>query len=248
MTIHGPWNFATQACGTAVSHLRLRSAAVIGLLFLACGPTTPIHAQDRRAGFVDAAAVVSGLVVEMRYAGSHNFVGRPVAGYERPLCLLTHQAAAALAEVQRDLAPRGLGLKVYDCYRPARAVAHFVRWARDPDDTATKSEFYPGQDKRNLFREGYIATRSGHSRGSTVDLTLVHLATGKEIDMGSPFDLFDARSWPSHPGLPEAARRNRALLGEAMRKRGFRGHRKEWWHFTLAGEPYPGTIFDFPIR
>jgi D-alanyl-D-alanine dipeptidase len=217
------------------------------LTFLVPG-TTLGHAQDRPASFVDAATAVPGLVVEMRYAGSDNFVGRPIAGYERPLCLLTRQAAAALAEVQRDLGPRGFGLKVYDCYRPARAVAHFVRWARDADDIARKAEFYPGLDKRNLFREGYIATRSGHSRGSTVDLTLVHLRDGREVDMGSGFDLFDPRSWPSHPGVPEAARRNRALLGAAMRARGFRGHRKEWWHFTLAGEPYPGTIFDFPIR
>jgi D-alanyl-D-alanine dipeptidase len=226
----------------------LRRAAWVWLSLFALGPATAALAQDRPNGFVDAATAVPGLVVEMRYAGSHNFIGRPIAGYERPLCLLTRQAAAALAEVQRDLAPRGLGLKVYDCYRPARAVAHFVRWARDAGDVAGKAEFYPSLDKRNLFREGYIAARSGHSRGSTVDLTLVHLHDKRELDMGSGFDLFDRRSWPSHADLPEAARRNRALLGAAMRARGFLGHRKEWWHFTLKSEPYPGTAFDFPIR
>lgn len=218
-------------------------------LFVLCAPLTvvPGLAQTRPAGFVDAAAVVPGLVVDMRYAGTDNFVGRPVAGYERPLCLLTRAAAAALAEVQRDLAARGLGLKVFDCYRPARAVAAFVRWARDPADRA-RPEFYPRVDKRNLFRDGYIAVRSGHSRGSTVDLTLVRLADRQELDMGSPFDLFDVRSALRHPGLPEAARRNRAVLAGALRRRGFRAYSKEWWHYTLANEPYRGTTFDFPIR
>ena len=133
---------------------------------------SPSFAQDRPAAFVDAAAIVPGLVVDPRYAGSHNFVGRPIDGYEAPHCLLTRPAAEALAQVAQDLAPRGLVIKVFDCYRPTRAVANFVRWARDLGDTVGKREFYPEVDKRMLFRDGYISSRSGHSRGSTVDLTL----------------------------------------------------------------------------
>jgi len=211
-----------------------------------------VHAQpqatSRPDSFVDAATIAPRLVVEMRYFGSHNFVGRPIDGYERPVCLLTRQAAAALAEVVRDLAPRGLALKVFDCYRPARAVAHFVRWARDLADVAGKSEFYPDVDKRNLFRDGYIAARSGHSRGSTVDLTLVRLGDGTELDMGTPFDFFSPRSWPSNRQVSAEARRNRTHLAQAMRRRGFVAYDKEWWHFTLGQEPFRGSYFDFPVR
>jgi len=203
--------------------------------------------QWRPDTFIDAATVVQKLTVEMRYAGAHNFVGRPIDGYEAPLCLLTRQAAAALAAVARDLATQGLGLKVYDCYRPARAVAHFGRWARDLRDTAAKAEFYPDVDKRTLFRDGYIAAHSGHSRGSTVDLTLVKL-DGGAVDMGTPFDLFSPRSAPSDSSVGAEARANRARLAQAMRRGGFYAYGKEWWHFTLRGEPFPSTYFDFPVK
>jgi len=206
------------------------------------------HAAERPASFVDAAAVVPGLVVEMRYAGAHNFVGKPVDGYLRPVCLLTREAALALAQVERDLAQRGLGLKVFDCYRPVRAVMHFVRWARDVRDLATKAEFYPAVDKRDLFRLGYIAAQSGHSRGATIDLGLVTLADGRERDMGTPFDTFSPRSWPSDTSVGAEARQNRALLAAAMRRHGFRPYDREWWHFTLRGEPFPTTYFDFPVQ
>jgi len=207
-------------------------------------------AEQRPAAFVDAATLVPGLVVEMRYAGAHNFVGAPVDGYERPVCLLTRAAAEALAQVQRDLGSQKLGLKVFDCYRPARAVAHFVRWARDVRDTKAKPEFYPTVDKRELFRLGYIAPQSGHSRGSTVDISLVRLdgVEPVELDMGTPFDTFSPRSWPSDTTVGAEARRNRALLADAMRRRGFVRYVKEWWHFTLGHEPFPGTYFDFPVK
>lgn len=205
------------------------------------GPTRP-------EGFVDAARVVPGLRVEMRYAGGHNFVGRRVDGYAAPVCILTHEAAEALARVQAALAPRGLGLKVYDCYRPRRAVADFARWAADLGDQSTKPEFYPNVDKSQLFALGYIAERSGHSRGSTMDLTLINLASGAEIDMGSPFDLFDTRSWPTDETVGATARANRMLLQGVMREHGFRSLREEWWHFTLEGEPHPETYFDFVVR
>jgi D-alanyl-D-alanine dipeptidase len=209
-------------------------------------------AQERPASFVDASTMVPGLIVEMRYFSSHNFVGHPIDGYDKPVCLLTRQAAAALAQVAGDLEPRGLVLKVFDCYRPARAVAHFVRWARNIADLARKPEFYPDVDKRALFRDGYIAARSGHSRGSTVDLTLARRADGQgkaqELDMGTPFDFFSPRAWPSDRRVSAEAQANRAVLAQAMRRRGFRPYDKEWWHFTLRGEPYPQTYFDFPIR
>jgi zinc D-Ala-D-Ala dipeptidase len=203
-------------------------------------------AQERPAAFVDAATVVPGLIVEMRYAGAHNFVGRPVDGYEAPRCLLTEAAAKALADVARDLAPRGLSLKVFDCYRPVRAVANFMRWARAIADVAGKKEFYPDVDKRLLFQDGYIASRSGHSRGSTVDLTLAR--DGRELDMGTPFDFFSPRSWPASASVSAEAKADRALLAAAMRRRGFRPYDREWWHFTLSHEPFPDTYFDFPVR
>jgi zinc D-Ala-D-Ala dipeptidase len=210
-------------------------------------PTAAFAEKLRPADFVDAATVVPHLVVDMRYAGEHNFVGEPIEGYERAACLLTQQAASALALVQEDLRSQGLGLKVFDCYRPQRAVAHFVRWARDAADVRHKAEFYPDVDKRNLFALGYIATRSGHSRGSTVDLTLVD-AGGTELDMGTSFDLLGPQSWPSSSAVSASARHNRALLAAAMRRGGFRPYFKEWWHFTLAQEPYPNRYFDFPVR
>jgi len=208
--------------------------------------------------FVDAATVVEGLVVDMRYFGADNFVGKRIDGYEAPRCLLTRPAAAALAAVQRDLmrdlTRPGLGLKVYDCYRPTRAVAHFVRWARDLADVARKADYYPAVDKRDLFRLGYIAERSGHSRGSTVDITLVRRA-GDEgdpergtPDMGTRFDFFSPKSWPSDISVGKAAQRNRALLAAAMARAGFQAYNKEWWHFTLRNEPFRARYFDFPVR
>jgi D-alanyl-D-alanine dipeptidase len=214
----------------------------------------PAHAQGRRdvvpQAFIDATTVVDGLVVDMRYFGDDNFVGQRIDGYEAPRCYLTRPAAAALARVQQELVPQGLGLKVYDCYRPARAVAHFVRWARDLNDTARKADFYPDVDKRDLFTLGYIAPRSGHSRGSTVDLTLVHVASGQpiELEMGTRFDFFGAQSWPSSLAVSAQAQANRKLLAAAMRRGGFVPYSREWWHFTLRREPYPGVYFNFPVR
>jgi zinc D-Ala-D-Ala dipeptidase len=213
-------------------------------LFVFCSQAA---AQQRPAAFIDAATVVPGLIVEMRYAGSHNFVGRPIDGYEAPRCLLTRPAADALAAVARDLKPRGLVLKVFDCYRPTRAVANFVRWARDLKDQKMKAEFYPNVDKRTLFRDGYIATRSGHSRGATMDLTVAK-ADGTELDMGTHFDFFSPKSWTADPSVGPAAHADRMLLANAMRRGGFRGYDKEWWHFTLRGEPFPDTYFNFVVK
>ena len=204
-------------------------------------------AQERPAAFVDAATIVPGLIPEMRYATAHNFTARPVDGYEARRCLLTRQAAEALAAVARDLAPRGLVIKAFDCYRPTQAVANFVRWARDINDQAARAEFYPNVDKRTLFRDGYIASHSGHSRGSTIDMTLAR-ADGIELDMGTHFDFFSPRSWTADASISPEQHANRMLLVAAMRRRGFRNYDKEWWHFTLTPEPFPDTYFNFPVR
>jgi D-alanyl-D-alanine dipeptidase len=228
-----------------MSFLRL----ILGLASLCA--VLPASAGERSPDFVDASELVPGLVVEMRYAGEHNFVGARIDGYRRRLCLLTRPAATALADVQRDLAERGLGLKVFDCYRPSRAVAHFLRWAEDLADQRRKEEFYPDVDKRDLFKDGYVAARSSHSRGSTVDITLVRRDGDNpaiEVDMGTPFDLFSPRSWPTDKGVSADAQTMRALLAAAMTKRGFKPYDKEWWHYTLGDEPFPDTYFDFPVR
>ena len=213
---------------------------------------SPLAAQAQvPAAFVDAATVVEGLVVDMRYFGDDNFVGARIDDYEAPRCLLARRAATQLAAVQRDLLPRGYGLKVFDCYRPARAVAHFVRWARDLKDVKRKPDFYPDVDKRDLFRLGYIASRSGHSRGATIDLTLVQRVDGQppsEVDMGTRYDFFGVQSWPSSRKVSAEAQANRKILASAMRYRGFRPYDREWWHFTLSNEPFPNSYFDFPVR
>ncbi len=223
--------------------LRLIAMAVATLAVLPAAT-----AQTRPSNFVDAASVVPNLVVDMRYLGASNFIGRPIEGYERPICYLTREAATALADVAHDLEQKGLAIKAFDCYRPVRAVAHFVRWARDLRDEANKPQYYPQVDKRDLFRDGYISARSGHSRGSTLDITLVRRIGGEELDMGTPFDFFSPRSAPSSKAVSVQAQANRRLLADAMRRRGFVPYSKEWWHFTLRREPFPGVYFDFPVR
>ncbi len=208
-----------------------------------------VHADPPRPdNFVDLRDAVPGVVVELRYRTGNNFIGRPIAGYEADIALLTSAAALALGEVQRDLAADGLGLKVFDAYRPQRAVDDFMAWTGDPDSTEMKAEYYPALEKDQLVPGGYIAERSGHSRGSTVDLTLVRLAGGMELDMGSPYDFFDPVSRPSSTAVTVEQHANRMRLREAMIRRGFRPPEEEWWHFTLRDEPYPDAYFDFPIR
>jgi D-alanyl-D-alanine dipeptidase len=197
--------------------------------------------------FVDLTALIPSLIMDIRYAGTRNFIGEPVDGYQAPLGLLTQEAARALARVQQDLAASGLGLKIFDGYRPVRAVQHFVRWARDAGDIRGKAEFYPHLDKPDLFRLGFISADSAHCRGSTVDLTLVALATGVELPMGSAFDFFGPASCLVYDGLTASERASREQLHAAMAAHGFVGFDQEWWHFTLRDEPYPDTRFDFPI-
>lgn len=221
--------------------------------------------------FVRVADVIPDALFEMRYATEHNFVGRPVNGYSAPECLLTKPAARALKKVQRRVAKMDYTLKIYDCFRPQRAVDDFVAWAGHPDDTTTKAEFYPTLDKTVLFPQGYIAEKSGHSRGSTLDLTLVPKGKGvsttwvvgdnqvactepvgvrfpdTSIDMGTGFDCFNAKANTADPTITRAQARNRAVLVTAMKKAGFTNYPKEWWHYTLDNEPYPDTYFDTEI-
>jgi zinc D-Ala-D-Ala dipeptidase len=200
-----------------------------------------------RSGFVDAAKVVPGLVLDIRYFGTNNFVGKKIDGYSAPLCLLTREAAAALAKAQEKLKAEGYGLKVFDCYRPQRAVNHFGRWAADLADQSTKATYYPNLEKNTLIPT-YIAKTSGHSRGSTTDLTLVALGTGKEVDMGSPFDLFDTISNTDDKRVTGAAHENRLRLQKAMTEAGFSPYAAEWWHFSLKSpQPY-STPFDFVVE
>ena len=219
-------------------------------------------------GFVDIDDVAADVVVDARYAGSDNFLGRPARGYGAARCLLTKAAARALAAAQRDVAAFGLGMMVYDCYRPQRAVDDFVAWAREPAGTATDPRYHPVVPRSELFQRGYIAARSGHSRGSTVDLTLVPvgprqraaapphdcrsidgpLAPDGSLNMGTTFDCFDERAHAADARASAEVRRNRLLLRTVMEKHGFVAYPQEWWHFTLAAEPFPKTAFDFEIR
>ncbi len=199
-------------------------------------------------GFVSVAEAVPDAILEIRYYSTYNFVGERIDGYEAPAALLTAEAAQALRAVSDELAAKGYRLKIYDAYRPQSAVGHFIRWAEDTEDTRMKPYFYPEVDKSRLFELGFIASRSGHSRGSTVDLTLFDMAAGHDADMGSPFDFFGDVSHSDYVGeLTAEQLSNRRLLRDAMTAHGFRPLSTEWWHFTLEDEPYPDTYFDFPV-
>lgn len=184
---------------------------------------------------------------DVRYAGNNNFVGQPIDGYTSTRLVMTRQAAMALQQAEKELEKKGFGLKIFDTYRPQRAVEHFRRWARDPADTLMKQPFYPHLPKDQLFKLGYISTRSGHSRGSTIDCTLYHLATGEEVDMGGPYDYFSELSHHGYTEISSAQKSNRELLRITLSNHGFRSYSKEWWHYTLRGEPYPKTYFDFVV-
>ena len=240
----------------------------------AAPPASP--RPDLPDGFVRLSEAAPEIAQEIRYTTAFNFVGEPIDGYLAPECILTEAAADALKRVAADLAERGLGLKVYDCYRPQAAVDHFVRWANGPDD-AMKRAFYPEEPKGRLFARGYIARRSGHSRGSTVDLTLVRQPVGasvvpdgtyprpdqetlprcdreadrfpeRDLNMGTAYDCLSPASATASRAVSAEARRNRQTLTDAMSRRGFRNYSKEWWHFTLRGEPFSRTYHDFPVE
>lgn len=197
--------------------------------------------------FVLLADFVPGIIQEIRYYTTYNFIGDRIDGYEEPCALLTKEAARALRSVSNEMTVQGYRLKVFDAYRPVSAVKHFQLWGIEDQDIRMKPYFYPDLPKQELFSRGYIAKESSHSRGSTVDLTLLDMATGKELDMGGPFDLFSEVSHPDYRGITDEQYENRMILRRAMLRNGFEPFDYEWWHFTLRGEPYPDTYFDFPV-
>lgn len=199
------------------------------------------------SGFVVLAQVVPQIIQEIRYYSKYNFIGDRIDGYEAPVALLTIEAARALQIASTELFVKGYWLKVFDAYRPASAVRHFVLWGIEDTDIRMKPYFYPDLCKEELFSKGYIAKQSSHSRGSTVDLTLLDMRTGKEVDMGSPFDFFGEISHPDYKGITDEQYENRMLLRNTMMRAGFLPLDCEWWHFTLADEPYPDTYFQFPV-
>jgi len=216
---------------------------------LGIGMTDSAYSQRLPEGFVYVDQVVPELRTDLRYRLADNFVGAIVDGYSGARAILTQQAALALGLAQAELRSQGLGVLIFDAYRPQRAVNHFARWAKDLSDTAMKQRYYPEVEKTELFSQGYIAARSGHSRGSTVDLTLVSLTPPfQQLDMGTVFDFFSPSSWLDAIGLTATQEQNRALLQRTMKKYGFTPYAKEWWHFTLQPEPFPDTYFDFEIR
>jgi D-alanyl-D-alanine dipeptidase len=251
-----------------------RLGAVVLALLSCVALAAPAAAGDKDGAppeFVILHDVDPTIRYDIRYFGRHNFVGDRIDGYRQPQCILTRHAATALRTAQRRLLGLGYTLKVYDCYRPQRAVDHFVRWAEDLSDERMKAEFYPNVDKSRLFADGYIAAKSGHSRGSTLDVTLVRLPAGPQrpyrpgeplvacfapvdqrfpdngVDMGTGYDCFDPLSHTDNPAITGSARHHRDLLRTTLADVGFRNLPEEWWHFTLNNEPFPDTYFDFPV-
>lgn len=219
----------------------LLSTMVVGLMVSSVWGDLP-------EGFGYCQEVIPSLKLEMRYASDDNFTGQPVPGYIRPVCILSLPALQQLAQVQEALQPHGLGLKIFDGYRPQKAVDRFVQWSEQADVADSKQKYYPTVDKTALFEQEYIAAKSGHSRGSTVDLTIIDLATEDELDCGTVFDFFGEPSHALYENLSKEQRANRALLRHLMIAHGFLPYPYEWWHFTLKGEPFPDTYFNFDVQ
>ena len=214
-------------------------------LFLLIAEVVSQHKPD---DFVYLLDLEPSIKIELRYFSNNNFIGKPIDGYHRSTIIVSKPTAIALQKVQNDLEKKGLGLKIFDAYRPQQAVNHFVRWAKVLNDTLMKQSYYPNVPKSELFKRGYIASKSGHSRGSTVDLTLIDLDTGNELNMGSPYDFFGVQSHPFYKKITDKQRKNRMLLRRVMLKNGFKPYENEWWHFTLRDEPFPNQYFDFPVK
>jgi len=198
-------------------------------------------------GFVYIDEVINDVDIDIRYSNDNNFIGKKINGYNQSAAISTKELALALQEIQNDLKHFGYGVKIFDAYRPQKAVNHFSRWSTN-DDVLMKDLFYPNIEKRDLFKEGYIASRSGHSRGSTIDLTIINLKTKEELDMGTSYDFFGIESSYDYSGLTYEQNSNRLLLYSVMKKYGFKSLKSEWWHFTLENEPFPDTYFNFNVE
>ena len=203
--------------------------------------------DDGKQAFVDVGELIPSIMLDVRYASSDNFIGRPIAGYKAPKIFISREAAQVLKLIQAELQQEGLSLKIFDAYRPQRAVDDFVRWAADPNDIATKAKYYPEIKKGRIIPDGYVAEKSGHSRGSTLDLTIVN-AQGVELDMGSGWDYFGKKSHAFYKDISTEQQASRQKLREIMIRHGFAPYDEEWWHFTLKDEPYPERYFDFEIE
>ena len=252
--------FALSGCGqsgttTSTASSATSSSAASSNAAVSSSSTTSTSAgaddvklSDDSSDFVLLSEAVPDAILEIRYYSTYNFVGDRIDGYEEPLAMLTKESAAALKEVSDELVSKGYRLKIYDAYRPQKAVTNFVEWAKNTNDTRMKEYFYPDLDKSVLFPQGYIAEHSGHSRGSTVDLTLFDMKTEKELDMGGTFDFFGEQSHPDYTNITEEQYAHRMILRDAMLAHGFKPIDTEWWHFTLDNEPYPDTYFTFPVN
>jgi len=227
---------------------RLKTYLILGVCLLSwqC-QWSGSETQALPSGFVYVKDSIPSVLEEVRYLGPNNFLGVPVDGYVLPRVIATQDAVYALRKASQELESHQLSLKIFDAYRPQRAVDHFVRWAGDHSDTMTRSTYYPDIHKSELFEKKYIMSRSSHTRGSTFDLTLVN-SRGLELDMGTPWDFFGPQSWPTDTSISKIAQENRALLRKTMLDAGFLPYAEEWWHFTLANEPYPDTYFDFEVK
>lgn len=219
--------------------------ALIWITHLSCDPRQAKTSLPE--GFTYLNTVDPSIQLDLKYITTDNFVGAPVNGYMKEVCICTEEAANALTLVQQEVRAKGWSLIVFDAYRPQKAVNHFMEWAANIKDTATKSKFYPNVDKKDLFRLNYIASRSSHSRGSTFDVSIID-ENGKLFDMGTPFDYFGPESWPSYDGVSKEQKANRMFLQSVMIKYGFKPYNEEWWHFTLENEPFPDTYFDFDVE
>lgn len=209
---------------------------------------TPIPAHELPDGFCYVQEIIPDVVQDIRYAGTHNFVGEVIDGYEAPLAIMTEKAALRLKDAADEFREMGYRILIYDAYRPLKAVKHFLRWSMDEDDRRMQEEFYPEyKNKSLLVEQGYIARNSSHTRGSALDITLVD-AEGVQLDMGTCFDYFGKAAWHGAKGLTEEQQANRTLLKTVMEKHGFKPFDKEWWHYRLRGEPFPDTSFDFPVK
>ncbi|MBR1908916.1 M15 family metallopeptidase [bacterium] len=219
------------------------------LFLLAFGLVQVSYAENisyDKSGFEKVYNVIDDAVYDMRYYSANNFTGKRINGYNAPIAYMTKESLTALSKAAEDLRLQGYRILIWDTYRPQKAVNNFVEWINNPDDIGDKS-FYPNLNKKDLLKGGYIAAKSGHTRGSTVDMTLIK-KDGSFVDMGGTFDLFSEISHPDYKKLTLKQKRNRNILRKAMLKAGFVGIDSEWWHFTYKNEPYPNTYFDFDVE